>query len=98
MARLIWTQQALDDLERLLHYIAKDAPVAAGRFAGKIVHRVEILQTNPLLGGLLPEDDRGVYRHILQGNYRIIYRLESDIVYLVAVHHAARLLNAEDLN
>ena len=66
--------------------------------AGKIIDRVEILRTNPLLGGLLPEDEHGVYRQILQGNYRIIYRLDGDVVYLVAVHHAARLLDTESLS
>ncbi len=98
MARLIWTRQSLDDLDRLLEYIAKDAPVAACRFAEKILDRVESLQSNPLLGGWLPEDNRGVYRQLIQGNYRIIYRVEGDAVYLVAVHHAARLLNVDELN
>jgi addiction module RelE/StbE family toxin len=87
MARLIWTRHALEDLERLLEYIAKDAPVAACRFAEKIIDRVEMLETHPLLGGWLPEDDRSIYRQLIHGNYPIIYRLESDVVYLVAVHH-----------
>ncbi|WP_428306841.1 type II toxin-antitoxin system RelE/ParE family toxin [Lacipirellula sp.] len=97
MARLIWAQQALDDLEQLLKFIAKDAPVAACRFAEKIVNRVEVLQEHPKLGGVIPEDDSGTYRQLVQGNYRIIYRSEGECVYLVAVHHAARLLNTEDL-
>ena len=80
MARLIWTRQALDDLERLLEFIAKDAPVAACRFAEKIVTRVEMLQEHPKLRGLIPEDDRGIYRQLVQGNYRIIYRSEGEFV------------------
>jgi toxin ParE1/3/4 len=98
MARLIWTRQSLEDLDRLLEYIAQDAPIAACRFAEKIIDRVEMLQANPHLGGWLPEDDRGVYRQLIQANYRIIYRVEDDAIYLVAVHHAARLLNVDELN
>ena len=97
MARLIWTQQALDDLEQLLEFIAKDAPVAACRFAEKIIEHVEVLQKYPKLGGLIPEDERGIYRQLVQGSYRVIYRSEGEFIYLVAVHHAARLLNTEDL-
>ena len=97
MARIIWTRQALDDLEQLLEFIAKQAPVAACRFAEKIIDRVEVLQKHSKLGGLIPEDERGVYRQIVQGNYRVIYRSGGDFVYLVAVHHAARLLSTEDL-
>jgi plasmid stabilization system protein ParE len=84
-------------LERLPHYLANDAPVAAKRFAGKIIDRVKILRTNPLLGGLLSEDGRSVYGQIRQGNCRAIYRLERNVAYLVAVHHAARLLDTESL-
>lgn len=66
MARLIWTQQALDDFERLLEFIAKDAPIAACRFAEKIIDRVEMLQEHPQLGSLIPEDERRVYRQIVK--------------------------------
>ena len=98
MARLIWTPRCLDDLERLLAFIERDAPVAARRFGQQIVDRVELLQPNPHLGGVLPEDDTSTYRQLLLGNYRIIYRVSSDVIYLVAVHHAARLLRVEELN
>ena len=68
MARLIWTNQALDDLEALLDYISRDAPVAARRFGQKLIGKVELLQANPLLGSFIQEDDSKTYREILQGN------------------------------
>lgn len=37
MARLIRTEQLLVDLEVLLHYIELDSPLAAKRFAQKIL-------------------------------------------------------------
>jgi len=92
MARLIWTEKALDDFEQLLEYIAKDAPVTACRFAQQMISRVELLQDHPLLGAEVPEDDTHTYRQVLQGSYRIIYRVEEDTVYLVTIHHAAKLL------
>jgi plasmid stabilization system protein ParE len=58
----------LDDLERLLIFIERDAPVAARRFGQQIIDRVELLQTNPHLGGIIPEDDTSTYRQVLQGN------------------------------
>jgi plasmid stabilization system protein ParE len=98
MARLIWTAKCLDDLERLIEFIERDAPVAACRFAQQIIDRVESLPANPQLGSVIQEDDTRTYRELLQGNYRIIYRIGGDAIYLVAVHHAARLLGIEDLN
>lgn len=97
MARLIWTMRCLDDLQRLIEFIEVEAPIAARRFAQTVVDRVELLQGNPLLGGKVREDEAGVYRELIQGNYRIIYRATSDVIYLVAIHHAARLLDVEAL-
>jgi addiction module RelE/StbE family toxin len=94
VARLIWTNQALEDFEALLDYISHDAPIAARRFGQKLIDKVELLQANPLLGSFLQEDDTKTYREILQGSYRLIYRVEGDIVYLITIHHAARLLSS----
>jgi toxin ParE1/3/4 len=97
MARLIWTSRCLDDLERLIKFIETDAPVAACLFAQRIIDRVEMLQLHPSAGSLVLEDESRTYRQVLQGNYRIIYRVAGDAVYLVAIHHASRLLKADEL-
>jgi plasmid stabilization system protein ParE len=72
VARLIWTNKALDDFESLLAYIARDSPLAARRFGQKLLDKVELLQSHPNLGSWIREDDSHTYREILQGNYRII--------------------------
>lgn len=96
MARIVWTERALDDLEKLLEYIARDAPVTARRFAQKMISRLESLQEHPTLGGEVPEDDSHTYREVLQGAYRMIYRIEENTIYVVAIHHAARLLDFDE--
>ena len=96
MARLIWTRRAIDDLEHLLTYIERDAPLAAKRLAKRIVERAESLQDHPHLGGFVLEDDTRTYREILQGPYRLIYREQVDVVYLITIHHAARLLEIDE--
>jgi len=78
MASIIWAPSALDDLDDLLRYIAADAPVTARPFAQKVVARVEQLVDHPDSGGWLPEDEARTYRELLQGNYRIIYRVAPD--------------------
>jgi len=98
MARIIWAPRALDDLEAVLAYIATDAPAAAARFAEKLMARVDLLAQHPFLGGYIWEDESHTYREVIQGNYRVIYRIEGQIVYIVAVHHAARLLDTDDLD
>ncbi len=98
MAEIIWTPKALDDLESLLDYISKDAPAAARRFAQKLVSRVDLLGKHPLLGSFIAEDPGHLYRELRQGNYRVLYRTDVGMVYIVAIHHAARLLDSDDLS
>jgi toxin ParE1/3/4 len=96
MAQVIWTPKALDDFESLLNYIAQDAPAAAHRFAQRVVARVEMLVDWPLMGSYIAEDTSRTYREVLQGSFRIIYRTDAQVVYIVAIYHAARLLDAGD--
>jgi toxin ParE1/3/4 len=98
VARLIWTKLALEHFERLLDYISADSPIAACRFGEKLMAKVDLLQAHPNLGAHVPEDESRSLREILQGNYRILYRVEGDVVYLVALHHAARLLDVDKLS
>jgi toxin ParE1/3/4 len=93
MAQIIWDPIALDQLDGIAAWIAKDSPAAAKRLVQRIYKRLERLEMFPLSGGFIAEDDRQIYREIIQGNYRVIYRASGDTVFIVAVYHAARLLD-----
>ena len=92
MAQITWDPVAIDDLNEIGSYIARSAPAAARRLVQRIIDRVEKLKRLPLSGGFISEDNRRIYRQLIQGNYRIIYRCDGEDVFVVAVYHAARLL------
>ncbi|MER3424041.1 MAG: type II toxin-antitoxin system RelE/ParE family toxin [Nitrospiraceae bacterium] len=82
-----WTPQALDDLEAICLFIARDAPpVAADR-----------LVAFPESGRIVPETNDPNFREVILGNYRLIYRLRSGDVQILTVHHGARKLNPAEL-
>jgi plasmid stabilization system protein ParE len=58
----------------------------------KIKKAVERLSRFPRFGASVSEWDREDIREILVGSYRIIYRLRSDFVEIVALIHGARQL------
>ena len=87
----------MDDLESLLAYIAKESPVAAKRFAQRLIQRIDLLSSQPLFGSYLAEDETHTYRQVIQGNYRVLYRTDGETVFVVTIHHAARLLESENL-
>lgn len=93
-ARLIWAESALRDLDGLAAYIAEDSPHYAALTVDRIVSAVEHLAEFPLVGRAVPEFDDLTLREVFWRQYRIIYKVEADIVAIVAVAHGARPLDA----
>lgn len=92
-----WTSQALDDIEAICNFIARDSEHFAHLFANKIIDKAATLESFPKAGRIVPESDLEYIREIFHGNYRIIYRLIGDEVQILTVHHSARSLDLSKL-
>ncbi len=93
MAKVKWTNVALNDLRAIYDYVAHDSPKYADRLVDKIIEKVDVLEKHPKIGRKVPEFDNDLIRELIEGSYRIIYRVESEEnVGIARVHHAARLL------
>ena len=87
----------MSEIEAIAEYIALDNPEAADQTVAKIFSSGEKLGTFPQAGPRLPEFPRSVYRHLVVGFYRIVYRFEGNRVYIVFVLRGGRLLRKEFL-
>jgi addiction module RelE/StbE family toxin len=93
MAEIIWTPFALEDLQSIYDYISQDSVFYAGRFIDKLVSKVDILIDHPEAGRIVPEFENELIRELIEGNYRIIYKIISITeIGIIRVHHSARLL------
>ena len=92
MTRIVWTLQAIEDVEAIRAYIARDSPHYAALMVERIVESVDRLKEFPRSGRVVPEVDRDACREVILGTYRIVYRLEDDRAEILTVVHAARLL------
>jgi toxin ParE1/3/4 len=92
MARLIWTEPALLDLEEIAEYIALDKPSAAKKLVRSVFKRVERLGQHPQSGRKPPEFNKTVYREIIVGPCRIFYRIDKKKIYILYVMRGERLL------
>ena len=93
MVNVIWTQVAIEDLRLIHEYISKDSGFYADRFVGKIITRVKQLENFPKSGRIVPEFNSPIIRELIEGNYRIIYKIAKDnSIGIVRIHHAARQL------
>ena len=93
MAEITWTPFALEDLQSIYNYISKDSVTYAGRFVDKLINKVDILEDHPQIGRIVPEFENEVIRELIEGNYRIIYKIISITeIAIVRIHHSAMLL------
>jgi toxin ParE1/3/4 len=92
MVEIIWTELAIEDLESIHAYISKDSKVYANRQVDKIIKRVDQIGNFPKSGRVVPEFNSELIRELIEGNYRIIYKINSDNIGIVRIHHAARQL------
>lgn len=92
MARLVWTEPALADLEAIADYIALENPAASNRLVQTVFESVERLECFPSSGKHPPEMPRSPYREIVVTPCRVLYRVEGDAVFLLCVMRAERLL------
>ena len=93
MVKLVWTELAIRDLQSIHSYIAKDSRVYADRYIEKIISRIDQLERFPKSGRIVPEYADEAIRELIEGNYRIVYRINLDHIGIVRIHHAAKLLS-----
>ncbi len=92
MVKVIWTEYAIEDLRLIHEYISKDSKRYADRFIEKLFERVDQLEAFPKSGRVVPEFNTVSIRELIEGNYRVVYKITSSQVAIIRVHHAARQL------
>lgn len=93
--KIQWTEPAVEDPEAIRDFIARDSDHYAAQFVERVLEAVDSLSESPKRGRKVPEAGRQDIRELLFGNYRIMYRVESERVLLLAVIHGARNLNRQ---
>ena len=90
MGKVIWSPSALDDIDAIAEYIARDSIDRAALFVTRIFETTDQLQKFPLSGRVIPEICDQSCREIIYGSYRIMYRIEGNDVWITGVVHGAK--------
>ena len=90
--RVIWTDEAIDDLRRAVAFIAKDNPTAAVKLGEAIIQKSLLLAEHPRLGRGLRKLQGDSHREIPVSRYRLIYEVEdpASVIYVPVLWHGAR--------
>jgi toxin ParE1/3/4 len=94
VSRLIWTLEAVADLESIRDFIARTSPQYGNVVVARLVEAMDRVHRFPASGRTVPELQRPDIREVIHGSYRIVYRIraEYDLVEVLTVFRASRQL------
>jgi toxin ParE1/3/4 len=87
--RVVWTPEAEQDRDEVWEYIATDSMAAAARMDELFSDAAARLVDFPELGR--PGKIVGTRELIPHENYRLVYEVDGDTVWMLALVHTARL-------
>jgi plasmid stabilization system protein ParE len=86
--KLVYTDNAIDDLKRLREFIAVHNPSAAARIAAELVSKIELLTDFPKIGTpveMAPLPDS--VRDMVYGKYVVRYSVHTSAIIILRVWH-----------
>jgi plasmid stabilization system protein ParE len=86
--KLVYTDEAVEDLKRLREFILVHNPSAAGRIASELVGKIELLPDFPKMGtpvDMAPVPDS--IRDMVFGKYVVRYSIHASAIIILRVWH-----------
>ena len=86
--KLVYTDEAIDDLKRLREFVAVHNPSAAARIATELVGKIELLPDFPRMGipvEMAPVPDS--VRDMVFGKYVVRYSVHASAIIILRVWH-----------
>ena len=91
MARkVVWSYEAVSDLESLAEYIARDSSFYASSFVREIRDASRSLAKFSERGRVVPELSNSKIRELFIKDYRLVYGIETGRVFILGLIHGKR--------
>jgi len=88
MNEIIYTQEAIADLQRLREFIAEKNPSAAQRIARELISRISQLQQMPMMGRpVASAPDPEIIRDMIFGKYTVRYAIHAQTLAILRIWH-----------
>ena len=95
--RVRWTEQAFTRLAEIEEYVALDSPRAAERLIARLLRRASTLARTPNMGRRVLELPGSDLRELVEGHYRIVYRVRPPRVEILTVFEGHRRFPLADV-
>jgi toxin ParE1/3/4 len=89
------TRSAETDVAEIWTYIGADSIENATRFVIQLEEKISTLERLPQRSPSIPENKLlgTEYRHLILGDYRVIFRIDKSAVFVLRIVHGNRLLD-----
>lgn len=91
--RVAWSPRAIEDLEAIAQYISADSTAYAAAVVKTILDTARNFSHFPFAGRIVPELADESIREWFTYSYRVIYRIQGEVVTIAAIVHGKRLLD-----
>ena len=95
--RVAWTEHAVEQLDDAMAFIAVDRPGVALEWLELLLGEAERLADFPDSGRVVPEASREDIREVIVSPYRLVYRRDSDAVFVTMVLHERQHIEPGDV-
>jgi addiction module RelE/StbE family toxin len=98
MVKVVWTDSAIQALNDIGEYIAKDSERYAKMVIQHLFESTDLLEYHAKSGRIVSEFNNKNIRELIRGKYRIVYHIvDNSRIDILTVHHAARLLTKSSI-
>jgi toxin ParE1/3/4 len=97
---VVITNEAEKDFQAIWDYISQDSATAAIHFLDQIEEKIYSLENNPERCPRIPENNYfkdNCYRHLIHKDYRIVFAIREQTVFIHRIFHGAKLLDIAEL-
>ena len=98
MVQVRWLRRIIAELHEAREYLQPFSPASAERLTDSVFAKGALLESQPLLGRIVPEAERPDVRELIYKRYRLINRVVSGTeILMLTLHLALRPLVADSL-
>ena len=87
-----WSPEAIEDLDSIAEYITKDSEFYARAVVSKLLTTARNIPNQPFIGRIVPEISDEKIRERFVYSYRLVYKINSNLITILAIIHGKRLL------
>jgi plasmid stabilization system protein ParE len=93
MVKVRWSRRIIAEIHEAREYLHPFSPAFAARLTEAIFAKARLLESQPLMGRVVPEAERPDVREVPYKKYRLVYRVVSETeVLMLTLHPALRPL------